>query len=110
MIDKQICKSWIKVNFTDKIQNLIDLNQKMSTAKIVAIYQGRQLDAQKTFMDENIPNLAKILLIGVVELEESIFEQAHSQLRKFRRFQDVRSGDSWYIGRDRWDAIVFQPN
>ena len=30
--------------------------------------------------------------------------------KKFSRFREIRQGDSWYVGRDRWDAIIFQPN
>eukprot|EP00347_Sterkiella_histriomuscorum_P023363 403334928 len=110
LIDKKVSQNLMKVNFMDKIQSLIDLNQKFTSSKVIAIYQGRQLDLQKTFIDENIPNLAKIMLTGLVEMEEVIFQSEHSQLRKFRRFSDVRNGDSWYIGRERWDALVFQPN
>jgi hypothetical protein len=28
----------------------------------------------------------------------------------FLRYQSIRSGDYWYVGRDRWDAIAFIPN
>lgn len=45
--------------------------------------------------------------MGIVEWDDSMFEAKHSQMRKFRRFTEVRNGDSWYIGRDRWDALVF---
>ena len=32
------------------------------------------------------------------------------KLKFYKRFRDIREGDSWYVGRDRWDAITFIPN
>ena len=32
------------------------------------------------------------------------------KIKFFRRFRDFRVGDSWYVGRDRWDALVFIPS
>jgi len=29
-------------------------------------------------------------------------------MRIFKRFSEIRAGDTWYIGRDRWDAIIYQ--
>lgn len=30
--------------------------------------------------------------------------------RFFKRFRDIREGDHWYVGKDRWDAMCFIPN
>ena len=42
---------------------------------------------------------------GIVKTQ---IEKIHQTLYKFwRRYQESRS-DGWYIGRDRWDGIIFQ--
>ena len=41
-------------------------------------------------------------------LGNTILSSKGSTLKFFKRFRDSRA-DGWYIGRDRWDAIAFQP-
>lgn len=72
----------------------------------MAIYNGRELEVNNNFSDEYIVDNGKIFLYGLY----SNIQHISSKVKKFKRYHDIRSGDSWYVGRDRWDGIIFQPS
>lgn len=72
----------------------------------MAIFKGRELLRNKSFADEGIENEGTIVLSGFY----SGIKQISKKLKHFKRFADVRQGDSWYVGKDRWDAIIFKPS
>lgn len=45
------------------------------------------------------------MLVGVT----GVYQGVMSSLKQWRRFKESRPNDSWYIGRERWDAIIFVP-
>ena len=68
------------------------------------MHKGMKLDESKTFQEQNISHNAKILVVGSYHLRPLV---GTSEIRFFTRFSEIRAGDTWYVGKDRWDAIVF---
>jgi len=58
-----------RVNYHDKAEVLLDTIQKYTSSNSIAIYKGKPIDIKKTFIELSIPDKAKIMLIGVVELD-----------------------------------------
>ena len=63
------------------------------------------LDLEKTFAEQDIRDNAKLVLVGVPGAQSA----SDGKIKQFRRFKETRANDSWYVGRERWDAIVFAP-
>ena len=79
----------------------------MYLANFVAIYNTKSLDSNQKPYELNLTPNSQILLIGALSPTVSIFTGPKS-FKFWKRFRDTRS-DGWYIGRDRWDGIIFQP-
>jgi hypothetical protein len=78
----------------------------LHNSKFIAIHNGKEIsDVNSTFSDEHILDNAKILLSGTLgnDIPKPV------KIKKFKRFKEIRAGDSWYVGRERWDALAFIP-
>jgi hypothetical protein len=80
--------------------------EAMHTVKFVVIFNGQELDLNCTFAELGILDDSKLLLNGV----PGMVVARGKQVKFFKRYREIRQGDSWYVGRDRWDAIIFKPN
>ena len=71
---------------------------------------GELLDVGMKPHEANLNPNTKILAVGALssKISMAIGTFAPKKFKFFRRFRDSRS-DGWYIGRDRWDAVSFQP-
>lgn len=95
----------MKVLVNDKISTLVETFSIMNNAKLFPVCEGRALDQSKSFAEENVRDKAEVFLYGVI----GKYSPSHGKLKFFKRYRDVRAGDSWYVGRDRWDAIMIIP-
>jgi len=54
-----------KVHITDKVSLVVEAAQKLHGSTLLPIYQGRRLNPEKTFWEEQVLDNAKILMNGV---------------------------------------------
>ncbi|CDW91634.1 UNKNOWN [Stylonychia lemnae] len=105
-VDDEIYKSEYRVDILKKTLDLIRCIEKLYQIQAILLYKNKRIVEEKTFQDQNIQDKAQILVLG------SYHQKSHtigSDIRRFKRFSEIRVGDSWYVGKDRWDGIVFQP-
>lgn len=65
-------------------------------------------DHHESIADLELDESEQLLALAIQE-SASKRRRKHKDVKFFKRFRDTRLGDSWYVGRDRWDAIVFIP-
>lgn len=79
----------------------------MYLANFEVIYNSKAVDCNKKPYELGLTPNTQILMIGALSSVITVFT-GPSSLKFWKRFRDTRS-DGWYIGRDRWDGITFQP-
>jgi len=65
LIERKVSSKRCRVLITDKISTVIEAAQKLHGSTLLPIYQGHRLNADKTFVEEQVHNDAKIFLNGV---------------------------------------------
>lgn len=105
---EHISKSSVKVNIEDKIGSILETMESLNDMKFQMIYEGRALIVNKSFIEEYIPDGARILLYGAIALVTR--SSTDLDIRFYKRYLTLRGSDSWFVGRDRWDALKFTPN
>lgn len=98
----------MRVNVEETIENFLHSIEMLHSVKCLAVVDGRQLNANNAFYNENIIEGTKILLFGVVSAINML--SCISDVKFFRRFETIRANDSWYVGEGRWDALQFTPS
>ena len=80
----------------------------MYVAEFIMIHEGVQVEGEGKPHEVGIKQDAEILAVGVLSAKIAASGSGYStkNLKFWRRFRDTRS-DGWYIGRDRWDAVIF---
>lgn len=71
----------------------------------IAILKGKVVDLEKSFAELQIKETDKILIVGSLAKAVQNFK-----LKFFKRFSTIKEGDSWYVGPNSCDALVFIPN
>lgn len=105
-IENQVLNSLVRLDVNLPLQKqLAAILSTLNYTDFILISDSKHLDSKMTLTQLNIKPLDLIYGFGIVK---SHFEKTQQTLYKFwRRYQESRS-DGWYIGRDRWDGIIFQ--
>ena len=105
-LENQTTSASMRLNVTDKLQDLVKTLEKIHNATFLALHNGKQVDPEQTLSEIGITENSQLYLNGVyggVEISVG------GKVKYFRRFRDVRA-DGWYMGRDRWDGVTFIPS
>jgi len=91
---------------TDTVGDIVEPLQRLFNCKYLIIWNGKELDTMSKHIHEiGFRDNDKLLLVGVPSAD-----QESSVTKSYKRFRDFKVSDYWYVGRDRWDAIMFIPN
>lgn len=84
---------------------MIEPLQRLFNQQYLVIWNGEEILQKQSIAESGIRDNDKILLIGV----PSAAIDEGSRIKMYKRFRDFKQADYWYVGRDRWDAIMFIP-
>ena len=81
------------VGINDKLSSLIKEWDSLYQARFLPLYEGRHLQQEKTFLENNIQDQAKIVLIGNQQIRIG-----NPSLKFYHRFPDFKTNDDWSVG------------
>ena len=106
--DNQITEASFKVHIAEPLAvSLLNPLEKLMASNFILVENGKEIDTSKSPRELGLKNNAQLMVYGSLspKIENLV---SSSALRFFMRFRDVRN-DGWYIGRDRWDGVMFIP-
>ncbi len=93
-----------KILITEKIGDLVKSQLQIYQANGVAVLRGEKIDPEKTFEELQILETDSIFIYGNSSIATRSFV-----IKKFKRFANHRDGDTWHVGPNSCDALVWIP-
>ena len=79
--------------------------EKLYTCSGLAVLNGEPIDREKSLVEANVTEGDTIYIFGIVSSDVV----ASGKISFFKRFKDFKPSDSWYVGENKWDALIFIP-
>ena len=93
------------VGINDKLSSLVDELDCLHQARFLPLCEGRRLQLENTFLENNVQDKAKIVLIG----NQQNVKIVNQSLKFYHRFSDFKLNDDWSVGPGQWDALLITP-
>jgi hypothetical protein len=87
-------------------ETLLNQLQKLYAADFIIVENGKELNVKKSPKDLCLKDQAQLVVFGFSTVSIKNIASKRGSLNWFCRFRDTKN-DGWYIGRDRWDAVIF---
>ena len=94
-----------RILITEKIGELVKSQLQIYQANGVAVLRGEKIDPEKTFEEIQILETDSIFIYGNSSISTKSFA-----IKRFKRFSNHREGDTWHVGPNSCDALVWIPN
>ena len=82
------------VGINDKLSSLVDELDSLHQARFLPLSEGRHLQLENTFLENNVQDKAKIVLVG----NQQNVRIANQALKFYHRFSDFKTNDDWSVG------------
>ena len=102
---KSVFSGVAKISIADKIGDLVRCQLQIYQAGGIAVLRGEMIEPGKTFEELQILETDTVFIFG----NSSIQTKSYA-LKTFKRFLNHRDGDTWHVGPNSCDALVWIPN
>jgi PHR domain len=103
----QVQLSSMRVHIIEPLSvTLLNPLQKLMACDFLIIHKGKLIDPKNSPKELELEDGAELMCYGSLSSKIENLAFSSVALKFFRRFRDVRN-DGWYIGRDRWDGVIF---
>ena len=102
---RSLSKSEVRVRINEKLAEFLQGLCAIYNISGLLVFRGQSVDLTKTFEELQVLETDTLLVMGAVSLAAPVFK-----VSIFKRFSAIREGDSWHVGPNSCDALVWIPN